>query len=212
MKWLIILGFAVSSSIDNLGVGLSYGIRNIRINWLSNLIIAAICFIFSYFGILFGLWIADILPGSLPDIVAAFLLFVIGIRIILMTTPRKKKKQNLQIEEKQDDKSYFEQILSKPEIADLDRSNEIGILESIILGSALSANALTNGLSAGLIGLSPFAISLTAAVGSLLTISLGTNLGKRMSDVHIGRFSLGEFGTLISALIIILIALETVFH
>ena len=89
-------------------------------------------------------WIADILPGSLPDIVAAFLLFVIGIRIILMTTPRKKKKQNLQIEEKQDDKSYFEQILSKPEIADLDRSNEIGILESIILGSALSANALTN--------------------------------------------------------------------
>ena len=152
------------------------------------------------------------MPGSLPDIVAAFLLFVIGIRIILMTTPRKKKKQNLQIEEKQDDKSYFEQILSKPEIADLDRSNEIGILESIILGSALSANALTNGLSAGLIGLSPFAISLTAAVGSLLTISLGTNLGKRMSDVHIGRFSLGEFGTLISALIIILIALETVFH
>lgn len=211
MKWLIILGFAVSSSIDNLGVGLSYGIRNIRINWLANLIIAAICFVFSYFGILFGLWIADILPGSLPDIIAGFLLFIIGVRIILMTTPRKKTEQNSQIVDSADDKSYFEQILNKPEIADRDKSNEIGIMEAIILGAALSANALTNGLSAGLIGLSPFSISLTAAIGSLLTISLGTKLGKKMSDVHIGRFSVGEFGTLISALIIILIALETIF-
>lgn len=211
MKWLIILGFAVSSSIDNLGVGLSYGIRNIRINWLANLIIATICFVFSYFGILFGLWIADILPGSLPDIIAAFLLFIIGVRIILMTTPKKKTEQNSQIVDSSGDKSYFEQILNKPEIADRDKSNEIGIMESIILGAALSANALTNGLSAGLIGLSPFAISLTAAIGSLLTISLGTKLGKKMSDVHIGRFSVGEFGTLISALIIILIALETIF-
>ncbi|HAS00579.1 MAG TPA: sporulation membrane protein YtaF, partial [Brevibacillus sp.] len=31
MNWLLILGFAVSSSLDNLGVGISYGIRNIRI-------------------------------------------------------------------------------------------------------------------------------------------------------------------------------------
>ena len=127
-----------------------------------------------------------------------------------MTTPRKKAEQNLEIEDKQKNKSYFEQILSKPEIADRDKSSEIGIIESMILGAALSANALTNGLSAGLIGLSPLAISLTAAIGSLLTISLGTKLGKKMSDVHIGRFSLGEFGTLISAIIIIFIAFETI--
>jgi hypothetical protein len=43
MEWLFILGFALSSSIDNFGVGISYGVRKIRIRWLSNLLIAAIC-------------------------------------------------------------------------------------------------------------------------------------------------------------------------
>ncbi|MGV4967043.1 sporulation membrane protein YtaF, partial [Priestia aryabhattai] len=43
MEWLFILGFALSSSIDNFGVGISYGVRKVRIRWLSNLLIAAIC-------------------------------------------------------------------------------------------------------------------------------------------------------------------------
>jgi len=43
MEWLFILGFALSSSIDNFGVGISYGVRKIRIRWLSHLLIAAIC-------------------------------------------------------------------------------------------------------------------------------------------------------------------------
>jgi len=57
MEWLFILGFALSSSIDNFGVGISYGVRKVRIKWLSNLLIAAICFLFSMVGIMFGKWI-----------------------------------------------------------------------------------------------------------------------------------------------------------
>lgn len=69
--------------------------------------------------------------------------------------------------------------MQNPEAADADGSGEIGILESMVLGVAVSANALTNGLSAGLIGLSPAAISITAAVGSFLTIWIGCSLGKK---------------------------------
>jgi len=54
MEWLFILGFALSSSIDNFGVEISYGVRKVRIKWLSNLMIAAICFLFSMVGITFG--------------------------------------------------------------------------------------------------------------------------------------------------------------
>ena len=45
MAWLLILGLAVSSSIDNLGVGMSYGIRKIKISHASNMMIAFICFV-----------------------------------------------------------------------------------------------------------------------------------------------------------------------
>jgi putative sporulation protein YtaF len=84
MEWLFIVGFALSSSIDNFGVGISYGVRKVRIKWLSNLLIAAICFLFSMVGITFGRWILTILPGVFHVIVAVVLLTLIGIRIILL--------------------------------------------------------------------------------------------------------------------------------
>lgn len=89
MAWLLILGLAVSSSIDNLGVGMSYGIRKIKISHASNMMIAFICFVFSYIGIYFGKWISAVLPGFLPVLLGAFILSVIGIRIILLAVPRK---------------------------------------------------------------------------------------------------------------------------
>lgn len=95
MAWLLILGLAVSSSIDNLGVGMSYGIRKIKISHASNMMIAFICFLFSYIGIYFGKWISAVLPGFFPVLLAAFILSVIGIRIILLAVPRKKKIQRV---------------------------------------------------------------------------------------------------------------------
>lgn len=70
--------------------------------------------------------------------------------------------------------------LKSPEKADLDKSGNINFFEAIVLGIAISMNALTNGLGAGLLKLSPFAISLSAAIFSFLTVWLGVKLGKRL--------------------------------
>ena len=205
VAWLIILGFAISSSVDNLGVGISYGIRNIRVGLFANLVIAGICFVFSAAGILFGKWVSKILPGVFPVLVAAFLLFVIGIRIIFLAIPSQRQAA----QKKTDGRNSIEQILANPEIADADNSGEIGLGEAVVLGIALSANALTNGLSAGLLGLSPLAISSMAAVGSYLSVWAGVSLGHRVACVRIGCFSLGEFGTLFSGVIILGLAAHT---
>ena len=55
------------------------------------MMIAFICFVFSYIGIYFGKWISAVLPGFLPVLLAAFILSVIGIRIILLAVPRKQR-------------------------------------------------------------------------------------------------------------------------
>jgi len=209
MTWLIILGFAISSSVDNLGVGISYGIRNIRIGLISNLLVAIICFVFSGAGILFGKWISVIMPGALPVLVGAFLLVIIGIRIILLTAPHRKQMSNNEGTKKVPKNQSITAILENPEIADIDKSGEIGLGEAIILGIALSANALTNGLGAGLLGLSPLAISLTAAIGSFITVWLGVYLGRKVADVRIASYTLGEFGTLLSGIILLVIATAT---
>ncbi len=212
MTWLIILGFAVSSSVDNLGVGISYGIRNIHIGLVSNLLMAVICFLFSQAGILFGQWLSLILPGVLPILLGAFLLFVIGIRIILLASPHKKQVLTDKANENEIQAKNIKNILENPEIADIDKSGEIGFGEAIILGIALSANALTNGLGAGLLGLSPLAISLTAAIGSFVTVWSGVLLGKKVANVRIGSFTLGEFGTILSGVILVVIATNSFFR
>lgn len=214
ISWLMILGFAISSSVDNFGVGISYGIRNIHIGFFSNLLVAVICFLFSGCGILFGKWLSIIVPGIFPILMGAFLLCIIGIRIILLTTPHNKQaitktitKETLPVQAQ-----TITAILENPEIADSNHSGEISAGEAIVLGIALSANALTNGLGAGLLGLSPVAISLTAAIGSFLTIWLGVMLGKKVADVRIGSYTLGEFGTLISGILLLIIAITTFFY
>ncbi|MDR3565655.1 MAG: sporulation membrane protein YtaF [Negativicutes bacterium] len=211
MDWLVILGLATSSSLDNFGVGIAYGIRNIRISWVSNLVIAAICFMFSMAGIFSGLWIAKVLPGLFPTLIGAFLLFIIGLRIILLAVPRKKQATNRESAPLTGHTTNIIEMLEYPEIADADKSGEISFGESIMLGIALSANALTNGLGAGLLGLSPFAISLTAAIGSFITVWTGALLGKKVTHVRIGSFTLGEAGTALSGIILIVIAAETFF-
>ncbi|WP_282941350.1 sporulation membrane protein YtaF [Paenibacillus sp. RC67] len=210
MAWLFILGFAFSSSLDNLGVGISYGIRGIRIGLISNIIMALICFLLSEVGIIGGQWISKVLPGIFSSLVGAFVLIIIGIRIVLLAVPRKKHSPQA-LEPEKSETASLKGLLQNPEKADLDKSGEIGYGEAVILGLALSANAVTNGLGAGLLGLSPLAISLTAAIGSFITVWLGTALGRKVAEIRIGSFNLGQMGTLLSGVILLLIACNALF-
>ncbi|MGG2081028.1 sporulation membrane protein YtaF [Lysinibacillus pakistanensis] len=201
MKWLIILAFTFSSSIDNLGAGLSYGVRKINVAFGKNLLIAIICFLMSMGGITFGVWLSTILPGMLPVIIGALLLFIIGIRIILLAKPQNEMDSNNEMQPKN-----VQDILRNPEEAHFKKSGEIGWGESVLLGVALSANALTNGVGAGLLGLSPLIISITAAIGSFITVWMGVKLGSKVADVRVGTFTVGQFGTIISGVILLIIA------
>ncbi|OIK11046.1 sporulation membrane protein YtaF [Bacillus sp. MUM 116] len=210
MSWLIILAFAASSSIDNLGIGISYGVRKIRIGFGANILMAIICYLMSLAGITFGLWVSHILPGIFPVIMGAILLSIIGIRIILLAAPRKKMAVT-DHDGYERQTSNMKAIIKNPELADMDQSGEIGWGEAMILGVALSSNALTNGLGAGLLGFSPYAISLTAAIGSLISVWAGVKLGFKLSAVRIGSYTLGQFGTIISGILIIIIAITAFF-
>jgi len=137
MEWWIILGIAASASIDNLGAGISYGVRNIRINLLANSIIAGIGFLFALTGLLFGQWLSQVLPGILPTLFAALLLGVIGLRIILLSLPREEKGR-VRAEARERSLPTFTKILEEPELADLDASGDISWWEAVPLGIALS--------------------------------------------------------------------------
>ncbi|QSO49412.1 sporulation membrane protein YtaF [Alicyclobacillus mengziensis] len=208
VSWLLVLGFALSSSIDNFGVGMSYGVTKIRIGFWANLTIAVIAFSFSMTGIYFGHYITKLLPGTLSTVVAALFVLIIGVRIILISMMAKRKSARTQ--EKQQN-GAIGRYLEDPAHADKDKSGEISIVESLVLGVAVSMNALTNGLGAGLMSLSPFAVSISAGIFSFLAIWWGVSLGERVANIRMFGWNLGQFSTLISGAILLLIAVHMVF-
>lgn len=206
--WITVLFLAFSSSIDNFGVGITYGIQGIKVGLLANLIISIIAFVFSEIGIVSGEYISKVFPGTLSNVIGAFFLLVIGLRIVLLTIPRKEKVTLTYNHDDESVSNIVTNYLSSPEKADVDRSGDISSFEAVILGTAVSMNALTNGLGVGLIGLSPFAISIAASIFSFLAIWLGVLLGKKGANVKIGRWSLGQFSSIISGIILVLIAIH----
>jgi putative sporulation protein YtaF len=205
-SWLVVLGFAVASSVDNFGVGLSYGIRNIKLGISANAIIALICFIFSMASTFVGNWLSLVLPGIMPIVAGAVLIFFIGLRIVLLAPQKTGDRSVADFND-----TNIDAILRHPEIADRDNSGEISRREAILLGIALSANALTNGLGAGLLLCTAVTLSFITAAGSFISLWGGVRLGKKAAAIHIGTFNLGDFSTLLSGIILILIAIKTVF-
>ncbi|MBT9260131.1 MAG: hypothetical protein KM310_10350 [Clostridiales bacterium] len=191
--WAILLGIALASSVDNFGVAVTYGIRRVHIPWDANGLIALIAFIFSWAGITGGLFLASVLPGIVPALLGALTLFFLGLRILLLALPRHGAQDA-------DHPSIWRSILTPPHDA------TIGWGETVFLGVALSANALTNGIAAGLIGISPFLLSLLTAVGSFISVALGVRAGKKAAAVRVGSIEIGQYGTLISGVLLMLLA------
>lgn len=190
MNWIFVVGLAVASSIDNVATGLAYGLRGVRIGALSNLMIAAICFGFSLAGLMLGTWLGAVLPGRLPSIASAILLFGIGLRLVLWAMPRGAGRS----------------AGAGPQPG---ASSGIGLWETLALGVALSANALTNAVGAGLMALPALDIAASAAAGSFLAIAAGTVLGRRARRLRFGPVSVERYSTAVSGLILIGLAVTS---
>ena len=173
MKILLHLLFlSIAANLDNLGVGVAYGVKRIKVPPLSNLIIAGIAFLFGCISVLMGGWIGRFLNDATANIIGAVL--IIGVGLWMM---RPEKLQF--ILERNPHKSetlLIIRILHEPEEADSDHSDLISWKESILLGVALSLNIFTNGISAGLWKLNAIYTALSMAVLAISLLTLESDL------------------------------------
>ena len=49
-----IIFLAISSSIDSLGIGITYGIKNTRISYMAKIVLFVISFLISFLSVCFG--------------------------------------------------------------------------------------------------------------------------------------------------------------
>lgn len=197
---------AFAANLDNLGVGIAYGVLKIKISHRSNLIIAFISFIATWVSAKAGEAISLYLSPQISTIIGAVLLCGVGIWVIAQPIIT-AYKMNQPIIDVQifNTRIYMgpTEILRYPERIDLDNSRDIGYWEAILLGAALSINALAGGLYAGTTGIPSFFQASLVGIVSLFTIGAGCSLGKKYAAEQLGKYA-----TIVSGTLLILIGIH----
>ncbi len=183
MHVLSTLLFVISVNIDSFVVGLSYGMRKVKIGLVSNLIIGLITLAGTILSMLAGKIIFHSISENVSNFIGSIMLILIGSWTLI-----KPLLKNL----------HSGEILENPEKADIDNSSSIDAKESIALAFALTINNVGIGISASITGLNVVLTSALTFVFSMLTIILGYVLGSYFLPQAFNKRA-----TIISGLIII---------
>ncbi|AQX53524.1 sporulation membrane protein YtaF [Priestia flexa] len=183
---LILVAFAVS--LDSFSVGLTYGLRKLKIPFKSILIIAC-CSAFTLTLAMFvGKMITHLFSPAALDTIGGIIFVLLGMWILYQFF-RPEEEETAKLEEKIIFKVEIKSIglviniLKKPTTADLDKSGSITGVEALILGIALSLDAFGAGIAAALLGYSPVILAIAVAAMSFIFLTLGIQIGKWFSKL-----------------------------
>ena len=195
---------ALSTSIDSIGIGLTYGIRDITISRQAKIILFIISLIISSISILIGNTLNNILSEEITNIIGSLILFFIGLIIIVQTLKREKRQ------EKKVYKLFIRflgitiQIIKDPITSDFDNSKKIDSKEAIYLGTALSLDSFSVGIGAGMLGSISIIFPLIVSLFQIVFLSLGRNIGEKLNKkIHIPS----KIWSILSAVLLILIGI-----
>lgn len=206
LSLLSLVVLALALSLDGFGVGASYGLRKIKIPFISVVIIALMSGVVMFVSMHIGVWLAACFSPNLAKMIGAIILVGIGIWAVWQMLREEKgerdaesepaaagkepgKKTLLSIEVKR--LGLVVQILRTPSVADFDRSGAISPSEAALLGLALSLDAFGAGIGAAFMGFSPLWTAFVISIASGSFISAGLRIGFRVSHLPwVRRFSI----------------------
>jgi putative sporulation protein YtaF len=194
---LSLLLLALAVSLDGLGVGVTYGMRKIRIPWFSIVIISLCSGTILFVSMFVGMWAAGFLSPAWARGIGALILIAIGCWALFQVLKSDPSRHKPAPGHDQSPKTVFQielrslglviHILRKPQLADLDGSGVISPGEALWLGVALSLDAFGAGIGAALIGFTPLWTALMVAVSCGGFMLLGLRIGFRFAEFTLAR-------------------------
>jgi putative sporulation protein YtaF len=195
---------AVSSNLDNVGVGTSYGIRRVNIPFSSNLLIAFVTSAGTYLSMALGKEMTNYLNPNIANALGALMIGCTGLWIFIRGGPPHNEGKNDEAQQPQtnfSDQSLpvkILMILDHPFLADADFSGHISMNEGFVLALALTLNNLSNGIGAGLLSFNAALTTSFVLILSIFTIWFGIQFGQ-----YSGTHWFGKHSSRISGLILI---------
>jgi putative sporulation protein YtaF len=211
MDFLSVVLLAISSNLDNLGVGISYGMRKVRIPWQSNLLIAFITSTGTLLSMTFGSLMSYAMDPAVASTVGAFIIMGAGVWVIFLDRyqGRAGRERNgpVSIYDVPQSIARIFSFLKEPLRADLDASGTISLYEGTLLGLALTINNVSSGIGAGMAGVNAVATAVLVLILSLIMLSGGIVLGSS----YAARW-LGDKAGLVGGLLLIMIGIFECLH
>ncbi|MBR1802545.1 MAG: manganese efflux pump [Clostridia bacterium] len=175
---------ALSTSIDSIGIGIAYGLRNIKISRRATVILFAIALIVSTLAIAIGNIIHQILPGNITSWLGGGFLVLMGIILLL-------------------------QSMKEPNSYDVDNSKQIDSKEAISLGIALSLDSFSIGIGTGVVGENIIWIfPILVAIFQIVFLKLGGLIGNKLTKIsHLPS----SIWNILAAILLIIIGIVSFF-
>ncbi|RZT02309.1 MntP/YtaF family protein [Cuneatibacter caecimuris] len=158
--------FALSSNADSLVAGMAYGIKKIRILWLSNLLVGLICFSGTLVSMIFGRSILLAVPEGFAGFLGGAIIIFIGafglIRLLIHRNGDEVEEESLP---------------------------SLRIRETLLLGAALAVNNVGLGIGASMSGLPVISTAFCSLFASLVLLYLGNLLGRSRLASLVGKYA-----------------------
>lgn len=211
MELISIILFAIALSLDGLGVGIAYGVRQIRVPVSSLVIISITSACAIGLSMLMGHLLSKVVSPVMAENLGAAILVLVGIWIVIQTWIQRKHMDDPQTEQQETQLVAIRikplgvviQILKEPAKADLDQSGVIAGREAVLLGLALAMDALGAGLGAAMAGFKPIITPLVVGAVKFCLVGMGVFLGRNFIAGW-----LGDKATVIPGWVLILLGLK----
>lgn len=175
-----LLSIVIAVSLDGFGVGITYGMRKIRIPLIGLFIIMCCSGIIVLTSMTVGHLIKSVISPNITSMIGSFILIGLGIfvlcSVIRTKTPNRSTEKNYSTK-KTNNLRQLQTILHDPTKADKDRSGIISTAEALVLGTALALDAFAAGFGASMLGYAPLLTAILIAVMSGLFLYSGIKLG-----------------------------------
>lgn len=182
---------AFSSSIDSLGIGITYGIKNTKISFMAKVVLFVISFLISVLSVWFGDLIKNIFSSFATKLIGNIILITMGIFLCFQAISKHQIKKTVYEEDEKIYSFFIDflgitiKIIKNPTSSDLDSSNSIDSKEALFLGVALSLDCFCIGVGVSIIGISSLFFPLFISIFQLVFLNVGNILGKKLHNLSL---------------------------
>lgn len=203
----MLVTLALAANLDNLGIGIAYGLKRTDITPTANLLIALLAAELTFLAMAFGHWVSQVLSAAMANALGAFLILGVGLWVYFESRLQ-PFWHRCRCWSWRRFRSFLHVLLlawqTVPSIQHVKRMSpkersartpshqqprSINLKETLVLGLSLALNAVASGFGASLSGYNTILTAFAIGSFSYLTIEIGQSLSKSYFSQTLGKFA-----------------------